>query len=206
MTAKPGSIPLDDRRVESLLAEVRRIQDGLDVQPPGEILEAYRHLLGRAEAAGIRSVEVLYCAASAAHRTGDVAGGLEYILLAVALDPISPMLRRALEFHAGRAQAALAEKSREPDDESTPLLHGLLVRAGKADPRSHVALARHLAHGGRADEARELELDPPKLWVPMVGWAPWPCWKAKTAATSRDANASPHYTFHNASLCESARH
>lgn len=93
MKAQNAGIPLDDRRVELLLAEVRRIQESGEKRGPRDTLEAYQALLSRVEAAGLRSIELLYCAAEAAHHFGDLACSLDYVLEAVALDPAAGVAR-----------------------------------------------------------------------------------------------------------------
>lgn len=156
MTARNRAFRPDDRRVEQLLAELRRIHRERERMGPSDTLEACRALLARARPLGIQSSDLLLLAANAAYHGGEIAAGLDYCLRAVAIDPLSPVLRDALAFHVAQAQEALAAKDRASDDPSTPALHALLVRAGRADAASHVAMARHLWHQGRRAAARTL--------------------------------------------------
>jgi len=145
----------DDRRVEELLAEVRRAYQLREQRRYGEALPIVRAALERAAALGLVSSELHYTASFLSLEL-DPEAALLHAMEAVRLDPLSPPCRTALDHTAARVRAELAGDDREPDDESTPRLHALLVRAGKADPRSHLALARHLAHGGDVSGALAL--------------------------------------------------
>lgn len=146
----------DDRRVEQLLAEARRAFYLRDQRQLPEALRTCRTVIERARALGVECPEMLYTAACLALETGDREASIAYAMEAVRADPLSPPCRLVLDRAAASIRDDLADDDREPDDESTPRLHALLVRAGKADPRSHVALARHLAHAGDTAEALAL--------------------------------------------------
>ncbi len=77
----------------------------------------------------------------------------EAVSEAIKADPMNPACQGSFDLIANRIRAALADPGRALDDPSTPRLYELLQGAGEADVPSHLAMARHLAHAGKNDEA-----------------------------------------------------
>ena len=148
MDKKNAPAALDDRRVEALLSDAQRAWQLRDQKRFGEALQVLREVIRRAWEAGLGCYEIQYSAACFALEVGELEEAMTYALSSVRMDPLSSSCRDVLERTAARLRAKLADEDRDPGDDSTPRLHALLVRAGKASPRCHVALARHLAHEG----------------------------------------------------------
>lgn len=148
MEKKNAPAALDDRRVEALLSDVQRAWQLRDQKRFGEALQVLREVIRRAWAMGLGCYEIQYAAACFALEVGELEEAMTFALSSVRMDPLSSSCRDVLERTAARLRAKLADDDLDPGDDSTPRLHALLVRAGKASPRCHVALARHLAHEG----------------------------------------------------------
>jgi len=145
---------LDDGRIDKLLDGMRRVQYLREQRRPAEALDACRSIIQQAERLGIDSPDVTYMAARAAFHAGEWEAALLYATRVIAVDPLSLSGRASLEEIAARARRELAE--RESVDGLVPRLYDLLVRARKADSRTHVAMARYLRRNGRAAEAASL--------------------------------------------------
>ena len=154
MDRKRIRLGFDDRRVAQLLSRLRRVQYLRDQKRPAEALDACRDVLHQAKGLGIDSSDAIYMAARAALHAGDLESAIRYATDAVIADPLSLGSRQSLDDIADRARERLADL--DDRDPAIPRLHELLVRARKADSRSHVAMARYLWRAGRSGAAAEL--------------------------------------------------
>jgi len=116
-----------------------------------EALAEYRELLEDARSSHLTSSSLLAAAALASLRLDETEEAVRLAEAALHLDPLSLDACRALDVAAAQAGRRLAANDREPGDPETPRLYHLLVRAGRPDARSALALARfHEARGDRA--------------------------------------------------------
>jgi len=156
MDKKNAPAALDDRRVEALLSEAQRAWQLRDQKRFGEALQVLREVIRRAREAGLGFFELQYSTTCFALEVGELEEAMTYALSSVRLDPLSSSCRDILEKAAARVRGTLADDERKPGDESTPRLYALLVRAGKASPRCHVAIARYFAHKGDTQGALQI--------------------------------------------------
>jgi len=116
-----------------------------------EALAEYRELLEDARSSDLTSSSLLAAAALAALRLDETEEAVGLAEAAFRFDPLSLDAWRALDLAAAQAGRRLAANDRDAGDPETPRLYHLLVRAGRADARSALALARfHEARGDRA--------------------------------------------------------
>ena len=154
MQKKNLRLGFDDRRVEQLLSDLRRVQYLREQRRPAEALEACLSVIDRAAALGIESPDANYMAARAAIHADNLEAALSYAIKAVAADPLSTISRDSLDGIAERVRSVLSDSDNA--NPATPRLYDLLVRARKADSKSHVAMARFFWHNGQAAEAASL--------------------------------------------------
>jgi tetratricopeptide (TPR) repeat protein len=121
-----------------------------------EALELMQGALERCKRLGVNSAFVVYHLAVAADVAEEFEMAFNYIVQAIAEDPISRPFRHSFDIISGRIRTSLANPARGLDDPSTPRLYDLLVRTGEADVASHLVMARHL--GAVGDLARALTL------------------------------------------------
>lgn len=136
-----------------LLDEMRRV-DGLGQQQ--EYAEAKKlalNLYAALACAGLQSAHLTWLLAVFSDYLDEMDEAFHYILEAMAMDPLEPTIEKSFGIVTEKLRRLLLDPDRDPSDESTPRLHGMLVRAGKADDLVHLALARHLEAVGKAEEA-----------------------------------------------------
>ena len=102
---------------------------------------------------GVESAHLLWHRAILADYASDFESALRHIMAAAALDPLDGNVARSMAIIVDRARTALTAPDRDLDDESTPVLHRLLVKASGADEACHLALAAHLNASGKHTRA-----------------------------------------------------
>ena len=102
---------------------------------------------------GVESSHLLWHRAILADYASDFEAALRHIMAAAALDPLDGNVARSMDIIVDRARTALTAPDRDLDDEGTPVLHKLLVKATGADEACHLALAAHLNATGKHTRA-----------------------------------------------------
>jgi tetratricopeptide (TPR) repeat protein len=147
-------MPRDGDPVKTTQELVSRLASARSLYERGEhdeALDEYRGLLEEARGSAMKSPSLLAAAALAALATGETAESVRLAEAALRLDPLSFDARCVLDGAAAQAGRLLASPERTASDPETPRLYHLLVRTGRADTRSALALARfHEARGDRA--------------------------------------------------------
>jgi hypothetical protein len=116
----------------------------------GEALEEFRNILKLARRRGLPSPFLLGATARAAVDDGELETAVGLAEEALRLDPLHLPARQVLDSAAVMAGARLSNAGRDPSDPETPRLYRLLVRAGRTDARSALALASfHESRGQR---------------------------------------------------------
>jgi tetratricopeptide (TPR) repeat protein len=103
--------------------------------------------------AGVESADLLWGLAIVSDYLGELDDAFVYITKAIRRDPLSPSIENSFGIICSRIRAALSDVNRDPADATTPKYFRMLVQAGKCDETSHLAMARHLDHGGKPEEA-----------------------------------------------------
>ena len=155
-----------DLRMRQLVWDVHRAQKCLDDGEYEQARDLFLELRARARKLGAESAHVHWALAVAYDNLGELEMAFTAISAAVNLDPLEPAGHRSFDIITGHMRAALADENRAPDDPSTSKIYELLVGAGEADVPCHLAMARHLAHTGKRDEAMKM-LDAVTLLAPV---------------------------------------
>jgi len=154
-----------DLRMRQLTQDAGRAQGLLDQSQHREARELFTEVRARARKLGLDSAYLDWGVAVCSDYLGELEMAFDSIRESVAKDPFNPAAQHSFEIIAGHIRAALVDAGRAADDASTPRLYQLLLAAGEADVSCHVAMARYLAHAGKADEAMRL-LDAVTLLAP----------------------------------------
>jgi tetratricopeptide (TPR) repeat protein len=158
-----GKLTPEARRL--MAADVARVHEHGERHEYAEGKALALKVRGGLDLAGVASPHVCWLLAVLCDDLGELEEAFNHITEATALDPLEPGITRSFGIITDRLRRALIDPERDPADESTPRLHGMLVQAGKADELAHIAMARHLAEVGKADEALAL-LDAVVLLAP----------------------------------------
>ncbi len=142
-----------DLRIRDVVWESQRAGQMLDQREWQGARDAFTALRARVAKLGLRSAYVLWGLAVALDNLGEVEMAFEAVSEAVKADPMNPACQGSFDVVANRIRAALADPARALDDPSTPRLYDLLQGAGETDVPSHLAMARHLAHAGKNEQA-----------------------------------------------------
>lgn len=111
----------------------------------------YCELLSETQRRGTSSPFLLAAAARAAQSAGHIEVAVDLAEEALRADELNVAAIEVLDAVAYRVGAMLARPNHRVDDPSTPKLYQLLVRAGRRDASSLLALARrHEAQGNRS--------------------------------------------------------
>lgn len=154
-----------------MLDEIRRGID-LEREDRSAALDVYRAVQAEADRLGVESAYLRWLVAMLLDEKGELEMAWKEFEKALAADPLALPVRRSFEVVAGRVRAALVAPGRDPADEATPRLYGLLVRAGEADLGAHLAMARWELATGRVAEARERTQAAVKLYpASREAWA-----------------------------------
>jgi Flp pilus assembly protein TadD len=170
-----------------LLADVARVHEHGERREYVEAKALALKVQERLAQAGVRSAHLLWLLGITTDYLGEFEKAFQHITEAMTLDPLEPNIVRSFDIITDHLQRALTDPERDVADESTPRLHGMLVRAGKADEGAHIAMARHLAEVGKAEEAVKL-LDAVLLLSPTCRDA-WAVKAILSANLGRDAEA-----------------
>lgn len=154
-----------DFRMRQLTLDGHRAQELLDQSQYREARELFTEVRARARKLGMASAYLDWGVAIASDYLGEFEMAFDSIRESVGKDPFNPAAQHSFDIIAGHIRAALADTARAADDASTPRLYHLLLAAGEADVSCHVAMAHHLEHAGKADEALRL-LDAVTLLAP----------------------------------------
>lgn len=154
-----------DIRMRAIVAEAQRAQQMLDSNQYAEARELFTAVRARAAKLGLDSPYLAWGIAVACDYMGELDVAFTTIWESIAKDPLNPAAQHSFGVIAGHIRASLADPARDPGDSSTPRLYRLLLSAGEADVASHLAMARHLGHEGKAGEAMRL-LDAVTLLAP----------------------------------------
>jgi tetratricopeptide (TPR) repeat protein len=154
-----------DLRIRAVMADAQRAQDLLDRGEYRESRDLFTQVRARAGKLGLESAYLAWGIAVASDYLGELDMAFTTIWQSIARDPLNPAAQNAFNVIANHIRAALDDPQRAPDDSSTPRLYQLLLEAGEADVASHLAMARHLAHAGKAHEAMRV-LDAVTLLAP----------------------------------------
>lgn len=165
-----------DIRMRQLVRDGQRAQQLLDQSQYQEARAIFTATRARARKLGLDSAYLTWGVALCTDLMGEPEVAFPLIQESATLDPFNPALQQSFDAIAWRLRNALADADRAVDDPSTPRLYRLLLEAGEADVASHVAMARHLAHAGKPDEALAL-LDAVTRLAPVSRDA----WLAKAA-------------------------
>jgi hypothetical protein len=154
-----------DLRMRDVVSDARRAQDLLDRGEYRESRDLFTQLRARAGKLGLDSAYLAWGMAVTSDYLGELDVAFTTISESLAKDPLNPAAQNSFGVIAHHIRAALADAQRTPDDACTPRLYQLLLQAGEADVPSHLAMARHLAHGAKPAEAMRI-LDAVTLLAP----------------------------------------
>ena len=165
-----------DVRMRKVINAVRRAQQQLDEGEYVEARDGFLEAKALSRKLGLTSAYVDWALAVVFDNLGELEMAFASICESVQHDPLNPAGQRSFDVIVGHLRASLADEQRDPADPSTPRLYALLMEAGEADVPSHLAMARHLSHAGRHDEALRV-LDAVTLLSPVSRDA----WRLKEA-------------------------
>lgn len=175
-------------KLEHLLGELRR---GYGLQEERNLEEArttFRGVVEEARRLGFESGFALWNLAIASDYAGELEMAFDYIMQAIAADPLARPFRDSFDVIARRLREALAAAGRAADDPSTPRLYELLTRAGEADVASHAAMARWCVATG--DQARALAIAEAVTLLHPADPAAWLCKAEVARAAGRPEEAA----------------
>ncbi len=168
-------------QVEALKTEVEAAKRLLDAEDFEPARDAYVALLAKAADLGLESSYLHWGASLAWERHGDPEASFRAASAAVLADPMHPAHCERFVEAATALRRDLCAQSLEPAQHAAVgRAYALLVHAGEADARCHVAMARvHLA-AGRLDAAWKL-LESTTLLEPSLADA----WTLRAEAARR---------------------
>jgi tetratricopeptide (TPR) repeat protein len=149
-----GKLTPEARRL--MLADVNKAQEHGERGEYAKAKAIAENVRAGLALAGVRSAHVLWLLAVTDDYLGEVEEAFQFITEAMAIDPMEPNIERSFNVITDHIRRMLIDPERDLSDESTPRLHDMLVRAGKADELVHIAMARHLATVGKDSEAMKL--------------------------------------------------
>ena len=144
------------RQLEKLTEEMRRAYELSQAGNNAEAVKVYQGALELARRAGLESGYLLWNLGVVADNAGEVEMAFEYVVRAMALDPLAQPFQNSFEIIVKRIRTALADDARAVDDPATPRLYDILTGAGEADALAHVAMARWCVAGGDLPRAGKL--------------------------------------------------
>ena len=153
MSVMATKTKLDKEKLLRDLAQAQELLEHDQVQEAHDLFNRVRAVAGRT---GIRSGHVCWGLAITADLLGRFGESMNFINEALALDPLAGPFNRSFEIITGHIRAALLHADRKADDVATPGLYRLLIQAGEADERAHLAMARHNLATSNKDAALKL--------------------------------------------------
>ena len=154
MYVPKGKLTPEARRL--MMADIARVHEHGERREYAEAKALLERVLGGLAMAGVRSAHVLWLLAITNDYLGEVEEAFRLIAEAMAVDPMEPSIEKSFGIITDRIRRALIDPERDLTDESTPKLHDMLVRAGKADELVHIAMARYLDAVGKTEEGMKL--------------------------------------------------
>jgi predicted Zn-dependent protease len=143
-------------KLTSLAQEVGRAQHLISNGENAEARSVLQRVLAEARRSGQASSYVLWSLAVASDNLEDHENSTRYIQEAIALDPLSPQLRRSFDIIANNVRQALLSEKRSEEDPEIPALYELLVRMSEADLDSHLRMANYHAAVGDPEASHAL--------------------------------------------------
>lgn len=141
---------------ERLASELAELQSLVEQRELVQAQERFAALAKECEAAGIRSSSLLWARAVAFDYAGEPFVALEVVLRALAIDPISPNLRRSFDIITEHVREALGDPQANLENPAIARAYAHLVDLELAEDRAHLGMARHQLATGVPEAALRL--------------------------------------------------
>lgn len=139
-----------------MLADMQRVDELGQQRQYAEAKELALKVKAGLAWAGVGSAHVEWLLAVLSDYLAESEQAFKHITEAMRMDPLEPSIEKSFGIITDKLRRTLIDPERDPADESTHRLHGLLVQAGCADELVHLAFARHLAEVGKGEEAMKV--------------------------------------------------